>query len=93
LIRNGRSKALVLVDLFPGVAAMSPTKCKVDGEIEVERCFESSRLEEELLAEAYEIVAPISIASACARPRPARCAMRFRREINREFQRSEGVGI
>ncbi len=68
---------------------MNPT----DVGIEVERCFESSRLGEEFLATAYEIVAPISITAPAGKRRFRRSRLSFSREVNHEFLTMQGVRL
>jgi len=61
--------------------------------IEVERCFESSRLGEEVLVMAYEIVAPISVAASAGKSRFARSRIWFPREGNRAFLTMQGARL
>ena len=72
---------------------MSLTDFDVDVGIEVERCFESSRLEKEFLATAYEIVAPISIAPAANKSRSVRSRTRFPRGADRESWITQGARL
>ena len=49
------------------------------GVIKVERSFDGSRLAEEILAGAYEIVLPMSMKRAACSSRPVRVGMGWRR--------------
>lgn len=67
---------------------------EIDGErgvIKVERSFEGSRLAEEILAGAYEIVLPMSMERAACNSRLVRAGMGWRRRQDLRSRSVTGV--
>ena len=70
---------------------MVPTECDCSDGVKVERDFETSRMAEELLASAYEIVLPISKGLPASKSRSVHGRLSLRRQMGMQTRPAAGV--